>query len=248
MRLAWTPGSGLVDAASASWPVDDPAITLGWSVFETLDLHRSPWEVHLQRLAASCEAAEVPFPGQPALIAGLRALAAQAHPQRVRITASASGRFVLLSEPLDPQRRHRPVRAKTGPASREPILGGAVKHASRCPWAVALRRSGVDEVLLVDHQGRFTEGTTSGILAVIGGVLYTAPFDGAILESTTTSALVDRAVRLGVPVVRAGAMADSAFDALYIASATRGLAPVVELDGRPMPGWDPVGRRLIDEG
>jgi len=36
----------------------------------------------------------------------------------------------------------------------------------------------------------------------------------------------------------------SAWDALYIASATRHLAPVVSLDGEALPGWDPVGRLL----
>jgi branched-subunit amino acid aminotransferase/4-amino-4-deoxychorismate lyase len=102
----------------------------------------------------------------------------------------------------------------------------------------------VDEVLLVDGDGRFTEGTTCAIAAVVDGVLWTAPHDGRILVSTTLCEVVERAERLGIPVKREGPPASGPWDALYVCSTTRELAPVVELDGKSLPGWDPVGTRL----
>ena len=56
--------------------------------------------------------------------------------------------LALTAQPTDPARRHRPVRAVRGVDPAEPVLGGGHKHGSRGPWTVALRQSGVDEVLL----------------------------------------------------------------------------------------------------
>ena len=96
----------------------------------------------------------------------------------------------------------------------------------------------------MDDEGRFTEGTTCAIVAIQDGVLYTAPHDGRILPSTTLIALLDRAEALGIACVRRGPLAEGPWDALYVASTTRKLAPVIELDGVALSVWDPVGRRL----
>jgi branched-subunit amino acid aminotransferase/4-amino-4-deoxychorismate lyase len=73
-------------------------------------------------------------------------------------------------------------------------------------------------------------------------VLVTAPHDGRILASTTLNELLERAASLNVPILREGPSALGGWDALYVASTTRVLAPVVLLDGVALPGWDPVGR------
>lgn len=229
-------------------PITDPAIRLGWTVFETalaLGGEVPRWEAHLDRLEASAREACVPMPPRDLLTHQVTALA-EAHggTARIRVTLTGGGRTLLTAEDVDPSRRSQPLRAVTGPHVDEPFLGGAVKHGSRAPWVVAVARSGVDEVLLVDADGRFTEGTTCGILAVIDGAIWTAPHDGRILASTSIQALLDGASTLGLTVHRQGAMAAGPFDGLYVASATRWIAPVVELDGRPLPGWEPVGRRL----
>ena len=97
---------------------------------------------------------------------------------------------------------------------------------------------------MVDSDGRFTEGTSSAILAVIDGALWTAPHDGRILESTTCIEILERAEAAGIPVVRRGAPASGPWAGLYIASTTRDLAPVAELDGESLSGWEPVGQLL----
>lgn len=234
----------------ATVPATDPGFQLGWTVFDTLEVRGGEVPglfAHLARLEASAAAALVPLPPMERLADWTRALAA-AHGGlgRLRVTVSGSGRCVLTVVDVEPGRRGAPVRAVRGPHRAEPFLGGSVKHGSRAPWVVAVRRAGVDEVLLVDEQGRFTEGTTSGVIAVVDGTLWTAPHDDRILASTTVTGLVEAAIALGVPVRREGPLASGPWDGLYIASATRGLAPVVELDGEVLPGWEPVGRRLAD--
>ena len=60
----------------------------------------------------------------------------------------------------------------------------------------------------------------------------------------TLERLLGHAEALGLEVVREGPLARGPWDALYVASTTRSLAPVAELDGEPLPTWDPVGRAL----
>jgi branched-subunit amino acid aminotransferase/4-amino-4-deoxychorismate lyase len=161
----------------------------------------------------------------------------------VRVTLTGSGRRMVVATPAEPGRPHAPVRCVRGPHVDDPFVPGFVKHGSRLGWEVAVRRAGVDDVLRV-RDGRFTEGTRSGVLATVGGVLHTAPHDGTILQSTTVVRLLEHARALGVPIRREGPPADGGWDALYIASSTRSIAPVVELDGQPLPGWCDVGRAL----
>jgi len=238
----------MMPLSEATIPVTDPAFTLGWSVFETLGavngvLNRL--DLHLDRLRISAAEAQVDHPGDELLRRELREIAcAMSVDARIRVTLTAGGNRVIVAVPLDPARRFAQVRVARSPAGSEPVFNGAIKHSSRAPWAVAVARSGVDEVLLV-RDGAFVEATTAAIFAVRNGVLWTSPFEG-VLASTTVTWLLDLAAQLGIPVKRAPIPSDGPWDALYLASATRVLAPVVELDGVPMPGWDPIGRQLAE--
>lgn len=238
----------IVAPEAAVLPVTDPAFTVGWAIFETMSGHdgRIPRVgAHLDRLAQSAAAALIGFPPRAQLEEELGALAlAHGGTCRIRLTLTGGGHRVIVAEDEEPGRSFRPVRAVRGPHVDDPFLGGAVKHTSRAPWIVAVKRSGVDDILRVDAEGRFTEATTAAIVAVVDGVIWTAPHDGRILASTTLQELLDRAARLGLPVRRQGALASGPWDALYVASTTRVLAPVIELDGVALPGWDPVGSLL----
>ena len=230
--------------AEAVLPVTDLGLLRGWSVFETLGWPASDVHVHLRRLAASCEEVGLPMPSAHLLEAEVREAGERSGtPSSVRITVTGSGHRVVAAQPMAPTRRHEPVRCVRGPHVDDPFVPGSVKHGSRMGWEVAVARSGADDVLRV-AEGRFTEGTRAGVIAVIDGVLTTAPHDGRILASTTVERLVGHAERLGIPVRWEGPPAAGGWDALYVASSTRSLAPVVELDGEALPGWCPVGRRL----
>jgi 4-amino-4-deoxychorismate lyase len=244
----WVDGREIAEGEPAI-PATDPGFLLGWTAFDSLVVPAPPERLtaHLQRLEASARELRVPFPGEDALRADLgRVERAVGGAARVRVTLTRGGLRVVAATPIDRSRWLGPVRAARGPHRDEPFLGGRPKHGSRAPWAVAVERSGVDDVLLVDADGRFTEATTAGIVASIGGRLWTAPDDGRILPSTTVLAVCETAAKLGVEVIRMGPPADGGWDGLYVASSTRGLAPVIALDGAPLPGWDPVGRRVAD--
>ncbi len=246
-------GWAMVDGRSmpldeASVPVTDVGFTHGFSVFETLEAGpgRDPTE-NLVRRRRSALASLIEVPDEALLRAEIEAVRRRVGQRAVvRITLTGDGRRVLWATPPELDRLHAPVRCITGPHRDSAFVEGFVKHRSRMGWVVAIRRAGVDEMLLVDEEGRFTEGTSCAVLAVCGGVIHTAPWDGRILESTTLRRLLRLCDALKIEVVRRGARPDAPLDALYIASTTRGPAPVVELDGRPLPGWDPVGRRLAD--
>lgn len=234
--------------AEATVPVTDVGFTHGFSVFETLEAGegRDPSE-NLARLRRSAAAGLIEMPDEALLRAEIEAVQQKIGPRAVvRITLTGDGRRVVWATPPEPDRLNAPIRAITGRHRDSTFVDGSVKHRSRMGWMVAVRRAGVDEMLLVDGDGRFTEGTSCAVLAVRDGVIHTAPWDGRILESTTLRRLLQLCAALRIEVVREGVRADAPVDALYVASTTRGLAPVVELDGRPLPGWDPVGRRLAD--
>jgi branched-subunit amino acid aminotransferase/4-amino-4-deoxychorismate lyase len=244
---AWVDGVA-TPLAEARFPVTDPAVMVGWSVFETLRVEGgrvAGLAEHLERLAGSASAALIELPDRGALAAEVAACAADVGAfGRVRVTLTGGGHRAVTGERMDPSRLHRPIRAARGPWRDEPFLGGAVKHGSRAPWVVAVKRSGLDEVLLV-HEGRFKEGTTCAILAVIGGELWTHPEDGSVLASTTVTDIVARAARIGIRARREPIPADGPWDGLYVASVLRDLAPVVDLDGVALPEGDPVGRALM---
>ena len=245
--MSWARVNGMLSALSdARIPANDVGFLSGWTVFETLrtvDAEIPLLALHLARLAESARSAHIPMPA--GLEEECRQLASKvAGPGRIRITLSGSGLRIVSIEPVPTDRFGTPVRCVTGPFVPDPFLSGAVKHGSRAGWVVAVKRSGVDDVLFVDQDGRFTEGTTCGVLAVREGAAWTAPHDGRVLPSTTVSTLVDLAAGLGIPVVRQGALAEGPWEGLYIASATRGLAPVTMLDGRTLPTGDPVRIRL----
>ncbi len=235
-----------VPLEEAAVPVTDPGYALGATVFESTlaDGRRDPGP-NLLRLRESAEEAGIPMPDEALLRAEIEVVRlAMGGAAVVRIDLTGGGRRLVYGTPIDPERAERPIRAARAPHANSPLLSGSVKHRSRAPWWVEIRRKGVDELLFVDGEGRFTEGSSCGVLAVVGGRLLTAPWDGRILRSTTMERLLGHAARLGIEVVRQGPVASGGWEALYVASTTRGIAPVAELDGEPQPGFEAIGRAL----
>jgi branched-subunit amino acid aminotransferase/4-amino-4-deoxychorismate lyase len=210
-------------------------------VFETLEAGPgADLAPNLRRLAESALAIGVTPPPADVLLAEIEAVRAAIGPRAViRVNLGGDGARQVYGTAPDPARRFQPATAGRAPHRDDPLLSGEVKHRSR-----ELRRRQVDELLFVDAAGRFTEGTSCAVLAAVGGTLFTAPWDGRILRSTTLERLLAHAERAGIPVVREGPAAAGPWDALYIASTTRSIAPVSALDGVPLGGWDEVGRTL----
>lgn len=247
-------GFAIVDGAlipleQATLPITDVQVTHGLGVYETLMSDADP-APNLARLAESARAIGVGMPDEATLRAEIaRVGEAVGGPAWVRVNLTGDGRRIVWATPAEAERRHQPARCARAPHVDHPLLPGAVKHRSRGPWVAELRRRGVEELLFVDAAGRFTEGTSCAVLAVQGGAVWTAPWDGRILRSTTLERLLERAEALGIPVHRIGPPAGARgapppWEALYVASTTRGIAPVSELDGEALSMWEPVGRAL----
>ncbi|MFT7520507.1 MAG: branched-subunit amino acid aminotransferase/4-amino-4-deoxychorismate lyase [Kiritimatiellia bacterium] len=238
----------VVPLEEAGISVLDPGFTQGWAVFEALTaINGIPHNMgaHLDRLEGSCTEACVAMPRRSVLERELSLASSHVNGMsRLRITLTAAEVRVVTARPIDATRRHRPITAARGVYREDPYVQGSVKHCSRLSWMVAVARSAAEEVLLVDGKGRFTEGTTTGIIAVVNGEMWTHPQDGRILESTTVQRMAERARAFGITVHWTAPDAAGPWDGLYVASITRDIAPVTLLDDERLSGWEPIGRRL----
>jgi D-alanine transaminase len=107
--------------------------------------------------------------------------------------------------------------------------------------------AGANEAILI-RQDEVTEGATSSVIIVENGALVRRPNGDEILPGTTTDFVVELASNAGL-VCRGERISEARLrgaDEIWLTSAMRGIAPVVELDGRPVgdgrPG--PVWRQV----
>ena len=94
------------------------------------------------------------------------------------------------------------------------------------------RTAGAFEALLVDGQGRVTEGSSTSVFCVVDGTVYTAPEGSHILPSITRGQLLELARELGLPVVEDFQTLEEfkTADEVFIAGTTTEAMPVVRID------------------
>ena len=105
------------------------------------------------------------------------------------------------------------------------------------------RAAGAFEALLVDGEGRVTEGSSTSAFYVVDGAVHTAPEGPQILPSITRGQLLELAGELGLPVVEDFRTLDEfkAADEVFLAGTTTEAMPVVRIDdavsgtGAPAP-------------
>ncbi len=110
------------------------------------------------------------------------------------------------------------------------------------------RGRGAYEGVMLDYQGRVTEGSTSNVFIVRDGRLETSPVDIGLLSGITRSVLLQVAGTAGITAVETplsqAELAEA--DEVLLTSTVRELLPVVQVDGHPVgdgrPG--PVYHRL----
>ena len=107
--------------------------------------------------------------------------------------------------------------------------------------------AGAHEALFV-RDGIVTEGASTTLFGVAGGVLRTHPLTPAVLPGVTRELGLELAAALDVPAREQALTLDelAAADELFIASTNNDVMPVVRVDGRTMGGGrpGPVTRRL----
>lgn len=111
--------------------------------------------------------------------------------------------------------------------------------------------AGADEAILV-WNGEVTEGAASSVILVEQNTMIRRPNSEAILPGTTTDLVVSLGAETGLDCQEGTVTAERLYaaDEIWLTSAMRGLAAVVDIDGRqvgdgrPGPMWNRVATRF----
>jgi 4-amino-4-deoxychorismate lyase len=223
---------------------------------------------HLARFARSAAAMELPTPDEAAwreLIDQALAAWTAAGEAVLKLVLTrgpefgdggASGLLTITTAP-DASRARRGVTAGTfsrgypsDAFASSPWLLGGVKTLSYAVNVAAKReaaRRGVDEVVFTSADGYLLEGPTSGLLVAADDQLWTTPLAGTgVLASVTIGVIMEAARAEGVrtrdALFRPDDLPDT--DGAWLVSAIRGVLPVRELDGVPLPTNPDVSAKL----
>jgi D-alanine transaminase len=156
--------------------------------------------------------------------------------------------FGMVTPIAEPHADQQGVRAITRPDRR----WGRCDIKSTALLANVLARqaataAGAGEALLI-RDGQLSEGSASSVIIVENGGLVRRPAGPEVLPGTTTDAVFTVARACGL-TCRDEPISEKRLrqaDEIWIAAATRGIAPVVTLDdqpvgsGRPGPVWQKV--------
>ena len=257
-------GPVLQDPTQPVLRADDLGVLRGESVFETLRIAGGRprfVDVHLARLHRSAERLAIALPpGWEALIDTVTS-AYDAPDGALRLVCSKGppdGRPVAfaLASPIPPETvrgREHGVRALTltlgvsADARRTaPWLLGGVKATSYAVNMATLRHAqaeGADDAIWLSSDDEVLESPTSTVAWVTGGVLVTPPADEVAILPGTTAGIALRLLDSPYQIRRGAAQELRAADEVLLLSSVRGVAPVIELDGRPLP-IGPVGAAL----
>lgn len=112
----------------------------------------------------------------------------------------------------------------------------------------AAREAGAGEAILL-RDGHLSEGSASSVIIVERGALVRRPDGPEVLPGTTTDAVFAAAARVGLSC-REEMISEQRLrqaDEIWIAAATRGITPVLELDGKKIGdgGPGPVWRQVV---
>ncbi len=238
--------------------VFDPLVVRGDGCFEALrsyDGHLIGLTEHLERLARSAAAMDIPLPPLSEIGQWIRTVAEHQGDGVVRIFASnpeGDPNIHVLSAPLPDlpgEMRLCEVAAPWHPGGHPWELAG-VKTLSYAPNMAAgrvAREAGFDEALLISREGWILEGPTNTVLWVVGGTIETPTLGLGILDSVTRRITLRHARQLGLEIREDRYTIDRldrASEVAWLSSVTE-VTPVVAVGDRSFnPG--PVSARLAE--
>jgi len=245
----WLNGT-LADEQAACVSPADHGLLVGDGVFETLRCYGGvPFalEDHLGRLEDGARALGLEPPAREALRVGARAVleANGLADARMRITfTSGTGppglartadapTLLVAAWPLLPwPPTTTAIVSRYRRDEQSPLAG--VKTISLVDSVMALAEAhtaGAGEAILLNGRGDVCEATTANVFVVHGGDVRTPSLASGCLAGITR----DRVLRLaGGAESEVPALALREADELFLTSSTRGVQPLVELDGAPV--------------
>ncbi len=243
----------------------DRGVRHGEAVYEGVKIvDRRPLflEGHLERLATSARALDLPMPWDQE---SLRRILSRLLDAFGKTTAMA--RLYLLAgspdgsptelawvEPVPEYARPDtpPWRVACHPERVAPYRPD-VKHTNRLAHALARRRArerGLDDALLVNPDGWVLEGTASNLFFFEADTLHTPALECGILAGITRDVILEIAPGAGFRTVegRYPAAIVTAADECFATFTSAGVKPIAEIDARPLPAPvpGPRTRRLIE--
>jgi branched-chain amino acid aminotransferase len=231
---------------------------------------------HLDRLERSAAALAIPIPPRPEIERAIAdTVAAAGNPEtRVRVMVTRGAGPL----DLDPATAGHPAlvviaQSLGGPSPRmydggvavaivsvlrnlPAAIDPAVKSGNYLNNVLALQQArrqhpGAHEAILCAAGGSVAEGASSNVFAVVDGTLLTPSLRVGILDGVTRGKVLALARAEGIPCQETEFLAPAELRAaheLFLTSATRGVLPVTEIDGKRVgdgkPG--PVTRRLME--
>lgn len=263
LPLCYLSGEYLPLAEARVSPLDR-GFLFGDAVYEVIPVYDGrPFRLreHLDRLNRSLAALRMPAPRSHEEWAAICA----------RLIAQNGGResyiYLQVSRGAEPGRNHAwsdglaptlfAYATASGPTPPKLLQDGvAAITATDTRWArrdikstallanILLKKLAVDagafETIMLED-GELTEGSSTTVHVVSGGVIHTPPNGNHILPGTTREVVTELAVRQGIPVNHSPVperMLRSA-DEIWLAFATRGVLAVTALDGVPVGGGTP---------
>jgi 4-amino-4-deoxychorismate lyase len=257
------PGPG-PDLARPGLDPLDLALVRGEGVFEALRVYGGrPFrlQAHLDRLAASGRAIDLPLPEGLEDLAG-RAVAAAGGGDLVLRLICTKGRegegggpaaFAICTDvPASfEEERRRGLRLVLLTTATDPLLRAAspwllpgvktISYATNMAAQRTARDRGADDAVLVGLGGELLEAPTASLWWRTGQTLFTPSLDLGILAGITRATLCDLAPTLGLKVLEGVYTAEDllAADEAFLSSSTRELMPVIEVDGAPVASGRP---------
>jgi 4-amino-4-deoxychorismate lyase len=258
-------GPGVAGGARPGLDPLDLALLRGEAVFEAMRVYGGrPFRLHahLDRLAASAAAIDLPLP------AGLEELAA-------RTVAAAGGgdavlRLICTKGPEGSgaggpaafaictdipasfeQDRRRGLRLVLLTTAADPLLRAAspwllagvktISYALNMAAQRAAKAGGADDAVLVGLGGELLEAPTANLWWRAGDTLHTPALELGILAGITRAVVADLAPGLGLKVLDGVFTAEdlTAADEAFLSSSTREIMPVVQVDGTPIADAHP---------
>jgi branched-chain amino acid aminotransferase len=238
--------------------LDGLTLELPEGAYTTLRTYRQSYaldlEMHFRRIEESLARAGVPLTlPRSELRKALRGILVNAGTegdQRVRMLVPLQPKpavCYILVEPLkvpESQMYQEGVWAVTRFMHRErpeAKLSAFILQTASIRQTLLLSDPHVNEVLMVDEDGRILEGFSSNFFAIQNGVLRTA--GKGVLPGITRAFVLAEAQRAGYPTIFRAITIDELkdIDEAFITSASRGVLPVVRIDdqwigsGKPGP-------------